>query len=438
MARIIVPLTDAGCRKAQYSPVGSNKIFDGGGLYLEIRATGLKVWRFRYKQPHNKKESVITLGNYPELTLAEARLKRAELYKQVADGLDPVIERKLAIELKTQEAENTFSTLADEWLEFRKKEWSDAHYRRMKNALKNNAYASIGNLPMNRITGKLVLDIIHVVESRGALEMASRVLDGISMVFRYAVATGRARSDVTYGLDQFLAEKPPVKHFPHVSEDELPRLLALMERYSGRIETVKALYLMVRTFPRTGELRFARWEEFNLDDQVWLIPSARMKGRKMQKLHGLDHVIPLSNQVVKMLRDLKSINGRFPFLFPGVKNPRTSPISADTMNKALSTIGFDKEQTGHGFRGLFSTILHERTTFTKDVIKAQMSHKEKDLVEAAYNHAKYLDERRELMQWWSDYLDVRRSEVGPDGTRLDQPAIPIRQIHARLRMLKTA
>lgn len=437
MGRIIVPLSDAACKKTRYSPVGSNKMFDGGGLYLEIRETGLKKWRLTFKQPSGKR-STITLGDYPDMSLAQARLKREELRKQIAEGLNPVIERKLAIELKTQEAENTFSAMADEWLEFRKKEWSEAHYSRMKNALKNNAYASIGNLPMNRITGKLVLDIVHVVESRGALEMASRVLDGISMVFRYAVATGRARADVTYGLTQFLAEKPPVKHFPHVSEDELPRLLALTERYSGRIETIKALYLMIRTFPRTTELRFARWEEFDLDGHVWLIPSARMKGRKMQKEYGLDHVIPLSNQVVKMLRDLKSLNGRFPFLFPGIKNPRTSPISGDTMNKALSTIGFDKEQTGHGFRGLFSTILNERTTFRKDVIEAQLAHKEKDLVAAAYNHAKYLDERRELMQWWSDYLDIRRSEVGPDGTRLGQPAIPISQIRARLRMLKTA
>lgn len=437
MGRIIVPLSDSACKKARYSAEGSNKIFDGGGLYLELRESGLKKWRLSFKQPTGKK-STITLGDYPELSLAEARLKREELRKQVAEGLNPVIERKLAVELQTQAAGNTFRAMAEEWLEFRKEEWSVGHYKRMANGIRNNAYKYIGDLPMNRVTGKLVLDVIKKIEARGAIEMASRVFDGISMIYRYSVATGRATADVTYGLAQFLAQKPPVQHFPHVSEDELPRLLALIERYSGRIETIKALYLMIRTFPRTTELRFARWEEFDLEEHIWLIPSSRMKGRKMQKEYGLDHVIPLSNQVVKMLRDLKSLNGRFPFLFPGTKNPRTSPISADTMNKALSTIGFDKAQTGHGFRGLFSTILNERTTFRKQAIEAQLAHKEKDLVVAAYNHAKYLDERRELMQWWSDYLDIRRAEVGPDGTQLDQPTIPIRQIHARLRMLKTA
>lgn len=409
MARLITPLTEASIKRLKYNNQKPNKHFDGNGLFLEVRPTGLKKWRVDYTRTDGKR-SLITLGDYPAISLQQARLKRDEIKAQVSEGLNPVIERILKKEELKLVAVNTFAAITEEFLDFKKNSWSYEHYIRMKNGVANNAYQFIGQTPINKITGKSILDIIRRIEARGALEMASRVFDCISMVFRYAVATGRTEVDVTYGLNQFLADKPPVQHRPHVGEENIPELLHAMENYVGRYETTCALYLMTRTFPRTAELVSAQWEEFDLDNAYWRIPSKRMKGRLMMKLYGPDHIVPLSEQVVAMLRRLKEVNGRFKFLFPGMKNPRTSPMSLETMNKALHRLGFKDEQTVHGLRGLCSTMANESGLFRREVIDTQLSHKNSDKVEIAYNHAKYWDERKELMQWWSDYLDFRYFE----------------------------
>lgn len=217
------------------------------------------------------------------------------------------------------------------------------------------------------------------VENRSAYEMACRVLDSIGQVFKYAVGTGRAAQDVTAGLSQFLQQRPPVQHFPHIQHDSLPELIKRIKTYTGRPETVYAIKLMMHTFPRTNELRWAEWSEFDL--------------------------VPLSTQVLKLLDNLHNLTGRHKFLFPGMRNPSTSPISAETINKALKIMGYQGQQTGHGFRSLASTILNESGKFRREAIDAQLAHVNKNKVEAAYNRATYLEERRQILQWWSDYLD---------------------------------
>lgn len=388
MAKLITPLTESFIKRLKYESNKPNKHLDGGGLFLEVRPTGVKKWRVDFYKPDGKR-SMITIGDYPAISLIQVRAKRDKIKGQVVQGLNPVVERQIRIDELKQNTQNTFAIIADEFIEFKRGSWGVGHYQRMRNALANNAYQYIGNMPISRVTGKLVLDIVRRVEARGALDMASRVFDAISMVFRYASATGRVTQDVTYGLDQFLAEKPPVKHFPHVSEDALPELLHAVENYSGRMETVKGIYLMARTFPRTTELVYAKWDEFDLDNAVWRIPSQCMKGSLMVKQYGEDHLIPLSDQVVAMLYKLKEVNGRFQFLFPGIRNPHTSPMSLETMNKALKSLGFEGEQTGHGSRGLFSTLANKSGLFRKEVIEVQLSHKPDGKVAAAYNHAKY-------------------------------------------------
>jgi len=404
MARPVVPLSDLKCRQAKVEAgKKQKKLFDGEGLYLEVNANGSKLWRMKYRQP-NGKESTLSFGAYPAVTLAMARTEKEEARALVAQGKDPAIEREIKRQAALQAQEETFEAIAKEWLENKKASWSEGYHDRISNALKANAYPFIGKMPIRQITGLLVLNVVQKVEKRGALDMATRVLGSIGQVFRYAVGTGRADADVTQGLGDFLQEAPLVQHHPHIDQQDIPELMRRLQAYSGRPETIYAMRLMMHTFPRTSELRWAQWSEFDFEEAVWRIPSQRMKGRKRAKASGVEHEVPLSTQVVAMLQDLNKITGRYQHLFPGMRNPATSVISAETINKALKIMGYEGEQTGHGFRGLASTILNEANLFRAEAIDAILAHKKKDKIEAAYNHAQYMAERREILQWWSDYL----------------------------------
>jgi integrase len=373
--------------------------------------SGSKKWRLKYRQL-NGKENVLSFGDYPGTPLGVAREEREKAKLLLAAGKDPAIERELVKQAAIQAHGDTFEVIAKEWLETKQPGWSPGYYDRVSNALKADVYPYVGRLPIHTIPALAVLKVIQRVEKRGALEMASRVLEAVGMVFKYAAGTGRAHADVTANLNQFLQERPEVQHYPHVSAVNLPTMLQRINDYSGRPETVFALKLMMHTFPRTTELRWAEWGEFDFDERLWAIPSERMKGRIMAKKSGISHLIPLSTQMIALLEDLKAITGRHRFLFPGMRNPATSPMSAETINKALKIMGYEGEQTGHGFRGLASTIMNESGHFRSEAIDAQLAHKKKDKTEAAYNHAKYLPERRKLMQWWSDYLEQQTALQG--------------------------
>lgn len=404
MTRSVSRLTDIRCRNSRYEKGGSNRLFDGGGLYLELLPSGSKKWRLKYRQP-NGKENRLTFGDYPQISLGQARIERENAKQTLRDGKDPALERDIERAKLAEAAENTFQKLSEEWLRVKKSAWSAGYYSRIENALIANVYPHMGKLPMQEVTGLLCLTVVQRVEKRGAYEMASRVLDSIGQVFRYAVGTGRATQDVTAGLNQFLQQRPPVQHFPHIPHDTLPDLIRRIKTYTGRPETVFAIKLMMHTFPRTNELRWAEWEEFDLENRLWAIPSNRMKGRISRKQSGADHIVPLSSQVLKILDSLHAITGRHRFLFPGMRNPSTTPISAETINKALKIMGYEGQQTGHGCRSLASTILNESGLFRREAINSQLAHVNKDKVESAYNRAIYIDERREILQWWSDYLD---------------------------------
>jgi len=420
MAKKIPPLTDAQCRGAKYRAGGGNKLFDGGGLYLEVLPTGGKRWRLKYRRPIDRKETSITFGQYPDITLVKARSLREQARQRLAAGIDP--DHAPAAQGAAQTS-RTFIVIAKEWLDIKKRSWSDGYHSRIENALAANAYPHFGTKPIDQIPGKAVLDAVRVVEDRSALEMASRVLEAVGMVFRYAAGIGEVHADVTQGLSQFLADRPPVQHFPHVEAAAIPTLLQRIDAYHGRPETRYALKLMMRTFPRTNELRWAQWSEFNFEAAVWEIPAERMKGRLIQKEWGPSHLVPLSRQAIRLLKDLQQFTGSYQYLFPGMRNPR-SVISADTLNKALKIMGFGGEQTGHGFRGLASTIMNERSGIRADVIERQLAHKDRNKIRRTYNHAEYLDERCALMQWWSDYLDdlVRASSpIAENGAPIHAP-----------------
>lgn len=405
MARQVVPLTDPKCRQAKFSPAGGNKLFDGGGLFLELLRSGAKKWRVRYRSPITGKESMLTIGNYPAVPLARARAERARIDQLLAQGDDPVAQRQEEAQARKAEAERQFQVVAQELLELRRPTWSAGYHARISNTLKSDAYPHFGADAVDAIPGKVVLDAAKRIEARGAPDMADRFISATSMVFQYAVGTGRAPADPTQGLKKFLDPRAPVKHFPHVSEASLGTLIARVKNYHGRPETRIAIQIMMHTFPRTNELRWAAGGEFSRADALWLIPAGRMKGTLIAKETGADHAIPLSRQVLALLEELAQYTGRYRLLFPGLRDPANTPMSAETINKALKILGFEGEQTGHGFRGLASTIMNERSGTRPEVIERQLAHKERNMVRRAYNHAEYLDERRQLMQWWSDYLD---------------------------------
>jgi len=399
-----VSLSDAKCRQAKYQATGSNKLFDGGGLYLELMPSGSRKWRLKYRV--NGKENRLTFGDYPGVTLAEARQRRETAKRLIADGVDPAQQREINKQTAAVAAENTFEVVAREWFATRESGWSPGYVKKTMQQLERDLFPDLGKLPIASITAPYLLSVVKKVEARGTSEMPRRALDFCGMIYRYARATGRAAADISAGLSDMLKDRPPVNHYPHVEEAQLPELLARVGAYAGRPETKLAIKLLMLTFVRTAELRAARWDQFDFDAKEWRVPSQQLKGDKHQKASGIPHLVPLARQTIAILEELRTFTGRHDLLLPGMRNS-TRPISQETINKALKILGFEGEQTGHGFRGLASTLLNERSHFRPDVIERQLSHKEKDAVRAAYNHAKHMEERRELMQWWADFIDQK-------------------------------
>lgn len=414
------PLSDVHCRTARYSETGSTKLFDGGGLYLQLMPSGTKKWRMKYR--YNGKENVLTFGDYPATSLAEARGHRENAKRLLATGVDPALQRDIDKQSAVTAAENTFQSVAEEWLAIKRRGWSASHDKRITAILTNDVYPQIGKRPIASVTGPVVLATIRKIEQRGAYEIAVKALETCGGVFRHACATGATDRDPTAGLRDFLAPKPPVKHYPHVTEEELPALLTRIDGYSGNLETRVAIKLMILTFLRTNELRWARWEEFDFDAKEWRVPSERMKGTLDQKASGAPHIVPLARQTIALLEQLRPLTGQYPLLFPGTKNKRVQPISGETINKALKSLGFEGKQTGHGFRGLASTLMNERSGFNPDAIERQMAHVVGSKVRRAYNHAQHMEQRRQLMQWWADFID---QQSGANVIRLRGEAVAI-------------
>ncbi|MCM3608077.1 integrase arm-type DNA-binding domain-containing protein [Cupriavidus pauculus] len=404
MPKRILPLSDLQCRQAKYSADGGNRLRDGGGLYLELLPSGAKKWRMKYQKPGSKSENLLTFGDYPAVGLSTARERREAARAQLADGTDPALARDVARATVSEAARNTFRAVAEEWLKHRNDTWSAGYAQKTKQLLERDLYPDLGQHPIASITPAFLLTVARKIEKRGAYEMPRRALVTAGQIFQYAIGTGRATVDASAGMVAQLKPRPPVKHYPHVTDVQLPDLLQRIDRYTGRPETVAAVKLAVLTFIRGGELRYAEWSEFDFENAEWHVPSGRMKGRLWHKLSGTPHVVPLSRQAIALLEDLKQYTGHFALLFPGAVSV-LKPVTGEAMNKVFHSIGFKGQQTVHGLRGLASTLLNESGLFDPRVIEAQLSHKESNQTIAAYNHAKYMPERRRVMQWWADFID---------------------------------
>jgi integrase len=385
-------LSDAKVRNAQ-PRIKPYKIADGEGLFLLITPAGGKYWRLKYF--FAGKEKLLALGVYPDVTLGDARHRRAQARKVLAAGNDPGEARKEAKRLAVSKSGNAFEVVAREWLEMRKHEWTPGHFRAKRCQVETHVLPKLGKRPIAEITAPEVLAMARVVEGRGTLHTARRVMQVTGQIFMYAIATGRAERNPVPDLRGTL-KAPIVNHYSFLRESDLPVYLRKVGAYDGSPQTQLALRLLLLTFVRTNELRAAEWTEIDFDKAEWRIPAERMKMREL-------HIVPLSRQALSVVWELEKCSGKRRFVFPNEHNPANF-MSENTMLFALYRMGYHSRATGHGFRSTASTILNEHG-FRADVIERQLAHGERNKVRAAYNHAQYLPERREMMQWWADHLD---------------------------------
>jgi integrase len=380
------------------------KLRDGRGLHLLVTPRGTRLWRLRFR--HVGRESMVSLGAYPDVSLKVARERREDARKLVASGVDPASQRRA----ERAGLENTFEGIALEWLE--KQQFAPATLEKAKWTFRELIFPRLGSRPIATVTAPEVLAVLQRIEVHGKHETAHRTKQRISQVMRYAIATGRAEHDVTADLRGALT-RVKTEHFAALIEPQrVGELLRAIDAYTGQPSTAHALRLAPYVFVRPGELRFAEWREFDLEGAEWRIPAEKMKMDEY-------HLVPLSRQAVSIIRELRPFTGNGKYLFPSLRT-RDRPISDATLNAALRRLGYSgDEQTTHGFRTIADTFLNE-LGFPPDVIELQLAHKERNKVRAAYNRAQRLDERRKMMQVWSDHLDGLKA--GNHAARGDQSA----------------
>lgn len=390
MGVIIMPLTEMVIKNTKPA-AKAQRLFDGGGLYLEVAPSGGKLWRLKYRVDGREKR--LSLGVYPTTTLKEARTKREDAKRLLANGIDPGAAKKA----EKESSAGTFEAIAREWLEKYSSSWSPGHSDKILRRLERDIFPWLGQRPINQITPPELLTALRRVEERGVIETAHRARANCGQVFRYAIATGRAERDISQDLRGAI---PPVKkkHLASITNPELiGPMLRAFDAYDGFFVTKCALRFAPLVFVRPGELRKAEWCEFNFNIAEWRIPANRMK-------MGIEHIVPLSTQALAILEELRPLTGNGRYLFPGART-KVRPMSDATILNALRRLGYSKEEmTGHGFRSMASTILNGQG-WNRDWIERQLAHSESNSVRAAYNYAEYLPERRKMMQAWSDYLD---------------------------------
>ncbi|WP_097344191.1 tyrosine-type recombinase/integrase [Escherichia coli] len=384
-------LTDIQIKRAkpQDKPYTMN---DGHGLSLLIKPDGSKGWRFRFR--FAGKARLMSFGSYELVSLAEAREKRDTARKQVANGIDPVEERKAQKLAQKLSTENSFESVSREWHAAKADRWTIAYREEIIKTFEQDVFPFIGKRPISEIKPLELLEVLKRIEKRGALEKTRKVRQRCGEVFRYAIITGRAEYNPAPDLAIALAI-PKQKHHPFLSAEELPHFVRDLESYTGSIITKNATKILMMTGVRTQEMRFATWSEIDLIKGIWEIPAERMKMRR-------PHIVPLSSQVIELFKQLQPITSDYPYVFIG-RNDRRKPISKESVNQVIESLGYKGRTTGHGFRHTLSTILHEMG-FESAWIEIQLAHVDKNTIRGTYNHALYLDKRKYMMQKYSDFL----------------------------------
>lgn len=389
-------LCDLDCRHAKPKEK-AYRMFDSGGLYLDVMPTGKRIWRYRYK--FHGKEKLLTIGPYPTNSLLKARDRRDSARVTLENGVDPAQEKQDQKKLARFKQAQTVELVALDWHKYAYDTWTPKHAGHILNRLKQNVFPFIGNQPISTVTVQHILACLRKIEDRGSPYMARRVLQIMGQVMRYAVVTGRAERDITTDLKGAL-KRYRKGHYAAITSDQLPQLIKAIDRNDPRLfrQTIFAIKLIMMTFVRTSELINATWDEFDLENAMWDIPAERMKMR-------VPHRVPLSKQVIAILHELRDLYGNTGYILPSSIR-RDKPISNNTILKGLGRLGYEKTMTGHGFRALAMSTIKEKLDYRHEVVDRQLAHLPRSVVDQAYDRAQFLSDRIKMMQEWADYIST--------------------------------
>lgn len=388
-------LNDQKCKNAKPKDK-PYKLFDGGGMYLEVMPSGGKLWRLKYR--FGGKEKRLSFGAYPVISLKDARIKRDDAKLILENDNDPAVVKQEEKILKQVTSANTFESIAREWLEKRKGEIEDKTLDNVRRRLELNLFPQIGKLPIKSVNAPVLLNALKEVEARGVIDTTRRVRQAAGQIFRFAIASGRADYNPSQDIAEALKTKE-VENFKSMPLHELPEFLRKINRNDARLfrQTCLALRLMVLTFTRKKELSHAEWREFDLEKKMWIIPPERMKMKK-------EHYVPLSAQALEILQELKEMKGSREYVFPSLHKPR-QPMHEDTILRALYKLGHKGTATIHGFRALAMTTIMEELGYRYEVPNLQLAHSKGDAIRKAYDRTEFMPERTKMMQQWADYVD---------------------------------
>lgn len=395
-------LSDRTCKQAEFRE-RPYKLNDGDGMYLFVTPKRSKLWRMDYR--FGDKRKTLALGIYPEVSLKEAREKRLAYRKQINDGIDPSAARRVARAQQVLDRTSSFETVAREWHSKRAINWTPAYVAQVMSVLERDFFPFIGDELTRTITPLRLLEVLRRIEARGALDALSDARTYAGQIFRYGIATGRAERDIAADLRDAFPRHVP-QNFNSLRPEQLPGFLRALNVHADGWCGRMGLQLLLLTLVRTTELRAAEWSEFNLEEGLWVIPARRMKKRR-------EHIIPLSRQALALVNDIRKRSDDPIYLFPNQRRCKYPMMSENTMLNLVDELGYGELTTVHGLRSTGSTILHESGKFRSLVIERQLAHVDKNSVRAAYNKAQYLPERREMMQWWADYLEEATAKPGP-------------------------
>lgn len=395
MAKIVTPLTNIQVKQAQPKEKEYN-LSDGSGLFLRVKPNSTKSWIFNYTSPDTGKRSNLSFGVYPDISLAEAREYRAESRGLLAKKIDPKKHRDRLENERRLEAATTLELVTRNWFKVKETKVTPAYAEDIIRSLENHVLPKLGNTAINEITAPITIDALKPLVNTGKLEMVKRICQRLNEVMTFAVNTGVIHSNPLAGI-RHAFETPKVSNNPTLKPEQLPELMHALSIAPIRVVTRCLIEWQLHTMTRPSEAAGARWDELDLDNNVWIIPSERMKKRK-------EHVIPLSPQTLSLLEFIKPISGKSEYIFPSDINPR-KPANSSTANVALKErMGFKGRLTAHGMRALASTVLNEQG-FDYDLIESALAHTDKNHVRATYNRAQYVERRRAMMEWWSNYIE---------------------------------
>ena len=394
MPRQVTPLTNiqiknAAIREKEY------QLTDLNGLRLRIRPNGAKTWIFQYTHPHSKKRCNMGLGNYPNVTLQNARISAQELKELVLKNIDPLTYREQQLLQHQAEHEHTLFHVAEKWFELKQHEVTPDYAEDIWRSFKLHIFDSLGKTPVTQITAPVVIKCLRPIEAKGSLETVKRLTQRLNEVMNYAVNYGLVNANPLVGIKEVF-KRPKKENMPALTPDELPELLQVLSSASIKRTTRSLIEWQLHTMTRPAEAAATRWEEIDFEEKVWIIPAERMKKRK-------EHRIPLTKQMLLILESIRPISAHREYVFPADRDPKTH-TNSQTANMALKRMGFENRLVSHGLRSIASTVLNEQG-FDRDLVEAALAHVDANQVRSAYNRTDYLERRREMMQWWSDYIE---------------------------------